>query len=444
MRTFRRHFVVCTFACTFVLVGAPLARAQSGATRSGRAEIGVTKSEVRIGVVADVDSPLSPGLFQGVVDGVRGAARYLNSKAGGGGIAGRKIVVDFIDSKLNPTTSRNAVITACSQDYALVGTAAIFLTNFDDAVNCPDATGAATGIPDFGAVVAATEGCTPISFPVNPPNVLCDTMNKTPQTYQVNQGAFTYLVKQHNTPLHGAMVYSNSTKSGAIAGQVLIEGALSAGVKSDRTSGVGGQAPQSEFTPIVQQMKQDGSNFAYSVTSAAGAVELLSEAQLQGLTDPSIVWTCTTACYDKTITSKPDVTNNLYVFMTFLPFAEARANRGVANFVKYVGPDKVNGFAVYGWSATLAFAQAADFAAKQPGDRALTRAALLDGAKTLTAFNAGGLLGTTDVAHKLQTPCIATVQLRAAKWIRLNPKQPGTFDCTKANHHVFRADLAGG
>ena len=43
----------------------------------------------------------------------RAGAKYLNSKAGGGGVAGRKLVVDFIDSKLNPNEARNGVITAC-------------------------------------------------------------------------------------------------------------------------------------------------------------------------------------------------------------------------------------------------------------------------------------------------------------------------------------------
>ena len=50
---------------------------------------------------------VAPGIFQGVVDGVEGAARYLNSKEGGGGIAGRKLVVDFIDSKLAADATRN-------------------------------------------------------------------------------------------------------------------------------------------------------------------------------------------------------------------------------------------------------------------------------------------------------------------------------------------------
>jgi hypothetical protein len=416
--------------------------AAHGATAASSNEIGVTSSEIRIGVVADVDSPLSPGLFQGVVDGVRGAAKFINSKAGGGGIAGRKVVVDFLDSKLNPTTSRNAVITACSQDFALVGTAAIFLTNFDDALNCKDAAGAATGIPDFGAVTGATEGCSAISYPVNPPNVFCDTITKTPQTYQTNQGLFTFLKKQHKQPLHGALVYSNDTKAGAIAGQVLVEGPLHAGVKADQELGISNRATQSEYTPIVQKMKADGSNFAYSVVSSSGAVALRSEAQLQGLDNPDLVWTCTSACYDATVLDNASIMNSTYVYMTFLPFAETKANPMLANFAKFVGPDKISGFAVYGWTSTLAFAQAARAATKTSGTDSLTRSALLEGAKTLTAFNAGGMLGTTDIAHKVQTPCTAIVQLQGRKWKRIYPAKQGTFDCKTTNHIEFPANFA--
>jgi hypothetical protein len=39
----------------------------------------------------------------------------------------------------------------------------------------------------------------------------------------------------------------------------------------------------------------------------------------------------------------------------FLPFEEASANKGVQAFLRYVGASKANGFAVYGWSAALAF-----------------------------------------------------------------------------------------
>lgn len=441
----RKSLIAVTLTITAILATTTVAGAQSSTSGvRGASEIGVTSSEIRIGVVADVDSPLAPGLFQSVVEGVRAAAKYINSSAGGGGVAGRRLVVDFIDSKLNPNSSRNAVITACSQDFAMVGTAAVFLTNFDDAVNCVDQSGTATGLPDFAAVVSPTEGCAAVSFPVNPPAILCDTLTKTPQTYQVNQGPFTYLAKANKSGLHGAMVYANSTKASAMLGQTLIQGPQKAGIKADASVGVAGNAQQTDYTPIVQSMKENGSNFGYPVTSSSGAVQMMSEASLQGLDNSKIVWACTTACYDKTVQSNAQMTNGVYVPMTFLPFADASANKTLAAFLKYMGPDKATGFAVYGWTATLAFAEAARAAVAKSGKDGLTRAALLDGAKTLTAFNAGGMMVTTDIAHKVQTSCFALVQLQNAKWKRIYPKKAGTFDCKSANHVVFQANYMNG
>ena len=78
--------------------------AQSSSEKPKATDVGITANEIHIAVLADVDTSFSPGLFQGAVDGAKGAARYLNSKAGGGGVAGRKVVVDFIDTKMNPTS----------------------------------------------------------------------------------------------------------------------------------------------------------------------------------------------------------------------------------------------------------------------------------------------------------------------------------------------------
>jgi len=78
--------------------------AQSSSEKPKATDVGITANEIHIAVLADVDTSFSPGLFQGAVDGAKGAARYLNSKAGGGGVAGRKVVVDFIDTNMNPTS----------------------------------------------------------------------------------------------------------------------------------------------------------------------------------------------------------------------------------------------------------------------------------------------------------------------------------------------------
>src|SRR5690348_3507340 len=103
--------VALAVALTGALVGG--GSAFGADATSGASDVGVTKDEIRIAVVADVDNPFKPGLFQGAVNGVNAAVKQINAN---GGIAGRKLEVDFIDSKVNATETRNALITACDQD----------------------------------------------------------------------------------------------------------------------------------------------------------------------------------------------------------------------------------------------------------------------------------------------------------------------------------------
>ena len=73
--------------------------------RAGRAQqkakaddVGITDTEIRIAVIADVDNPIVPGLFKAGADAVKAWGATINKA---GGLAGRKVVVDFIDSKLS-------------------------------------------------------------------------------------------------------------------------------------------------------------------------------------------------------------------------------------------------------------------------------------------------------------------------------------------------------
>jgi branched-chain amino acid transport system substrate-binding protein len=166
MKRFRGLVILGFVLIALTVPAMGVAGAASGSAKPTATEVGVTASEIRIGVIADVDNPFAPGLFKGAVDGVKAGAAYLNSKAGGGGLAGRKVVVDFYDSHLNGNESRNATIQGCQNDYALVGTSALFLTQVDDIVNCADKTGQAVGIPDLSAVTTGVpESCSPMAFP---------------------------------------------------------------------------------------------------------------------------------------------------------------------------------------------------------------------------------------------------------------------------------------
>lgn len=52
-----------------------------------------------------------------------------------GGLAGRKVEVDFCGSKLDPSATANCVIQACRNDFALVGTSATEFADVCDPAN---------------------------------------------------------------------------------------------------------------------------------------------------------------------------------------------------------------------------------------------------------------------------------------------------------------------
>ena len=76
-------------------------------------------------------------------------------------------------------------------------------------------------------------------------------------------------MKKHKNDLHGAMIFGNDTKDAQRGGQVLIDTAIQAGVKSDQPLGISGRDPQSAYTPVINKMKNDGSN--YCVQRVVGA-----------------------------------------------------------------------------------------------------------------------------------------------------------------------------
>jgi ABC-type branched-subunit amino acid transport system substrate-binding protein len=438
----RFSVAVCAVALVIstglVAVGTVSAGAQNAANKA--TEVGVTADTIRIAVVADVDNVPAPGLFQGAVDAVEGAAKYINAK---GGIAGRKVQVDFIDSHLNPNEARNAVITACQQDFALVGTAALFLSNMDDAISCKDINGQATGLPDLpGIVTGIPETCAPITFSPTGPQLLCDTKDQHPQTYQGNQGDTTYYKKHLNKKISGAFVLPNDTPDANRGDAVQEAIAVQNGVKADQSPTASGRDPQSVYTPVVQKMKADGSNWGWSGLAYANVVQLRQEAQLQGLNDPKIIWGCTTACYtQKFIDTGGDAVNGEYIPMAFLPFNETKYNQGLADYIKYTGKDKAAGLGVYSWAAGIELQQALQSVVKAKGNNAITRANLLDALKNMTSFDSNGFIGKANVGGKVTTSCFILEQVKDGKFVRVWPTKPGTFDCTKSNHVTVKADL---
>jgi hypothetical protein len=439
--------VVGAVTAALVALAVMPAAGQSSNEQPKATEIGVSAKEIHIAIAADVDNPFAPGLFQGAVDGVKGAAAYINSKEGGGGLAGRKLVVDFIDTHLNANDSRNATITACQNDLAMVGGAVLFLSTVADITNCKDQAGQTTGLPDIGSVVVGVpETCAPTSFPAIGAQIDCASVTQNPQTFNGNQGPDKWLLSQHKGGLHGPMIVGNDTKDAQRGGTILSLTAQKAGVKADQGTTVprSGRDPQSAYTNIVQQMKADNSNYSLMTSAASSALELRSEADLQGLDSSKIVWECVSCYGNKIVTDNASAFEGEYQFLGFLPFDETKYNKTLAAFIKYVGKDKADQFAVYSFEATLAFADAIKAAVAKNGINGVTRAATIDGIKSLTDFDAGGMAGSHSFKTRTTTNCFVMVQFKSGKWARVYPTKKGTFDCKPSNGIAIKANLLGG
>jgi hypothetical protein len=423
---------------TALTAGSAVAQSGSPAKEPLRAtDVGVSPTEIRVGVIADTGSQFAPGLFQGAVDAVKAWAQYTNEVEGG--LAGRKVVVDVYDSGLDPVKSRNAIIEACAKDFVIVGTSALFLNNVDDLLTCPDGRKVATGLPDFPVLTTeVAHQCSPVSHGINPPIIDCATKDQKPQTYRGSVGATNYYLKKYGKKnLHGLFVYPSDVKAAKNTQVPAFKAQQDAGIKQDATFDISATAQQSAYTPLVQAIKDKQSTYARHGGNDAGTIALMKEAKLQGVNSVK-VWDCSLQCYDEDILKAPE-TEGLYVWSLFLPFDEANQNKMLKNYTKYVGK-KADGFGAQAWASGILVRDVVNQIVEENGPNGLTRAAMLQTVDGITDFTADGMLGNTNPGERVPSPCYVLTQVKKGKFVRVWPEKKGTFDC-KNELYEIKLDL---
>ena len=413
------------------LVGALLPAAAAARSQqqqqSPDSEIGVTGDTIRIAVIADVDNPARPGLFQGSVNGINAFAKFVNAN---GGLAGRKVQVDFIDSKLSSDEARNALVQACQQDFAIVGTTALFMNNIQPMTSCVDKAGKATGLPDVPVLQTEIEHqCSPISFPVIVVGLDCATKDAAEKRVTVSAGPPKYFTKR-NKGLHGPFLLAGDLRSTVNSGLPIVKVNGDYGIKSDGEPKVSGLSPQAAYTPIVQDIKAKGSTYAQNLVDYKADVFLRKEAQTQGVNTVK-VWDCALQCYDRRLLSEGGTAvEGQYVSLFFVPFEDAKQNKSVDNFIKNVGKDNADGFGAQAWTAGLFFRDVVNNVVKADGNNGLTRARFLEEAAKVHDFTADGMLGPTDVGGRKVSGCGVILQVKNGKFVRVTPSKKGTVDCS--------------
>jgi hypothetical protein len=439
-------FAVLVLCATGLAATAVTAGAQSSNETPKATDVGITDKEIHVAIIADVDTPLAPNIFVSDKDAMEGFAKYINSKAGGGGLAGRKLVVDFYDSKLNPTQTTNAEIQACNNDLAMVGTSAVFLTSVDNMRNCKDSTGAVTGLPDIPFVTTAlVQQCSDQSFPIAPPQVECPTKDQHPQTFRANVSRGRYYNQKFGQgTLHGVYEFGNDSKSARDSAFVSLGALRNIGIKSDKDVDLPTASPQSAYTPVIQAMKDNQSNYGQAITANA-MVLMRKEATLQGLTGVK-VWDCGVSCYDKKnfLQAGGSDVEGQYVDTLFLPFyskADQKANAATGNYVKYTGQDKIASFGAYAWAAGLAFRDAVNAQVKAGGVNSVTRKTLFEQLNKIHKFDADGMFAPVDLAGRQISNCSVTMQVKNGDYVRVSPTKAGTFKCWPNGIITEKADI---
>ena len=216
-------------------------------------EIGVTDKTITVTTIADVGSPIRPGLFLGSFNAVKAWADYMNAN---GGLACRKVVVKTVDSQLNPDNSRNGVSTACGDSVALVGTTALFLQDVSGLVGCKDKAGKATGLPDIAELqTEPAHQCAAVSFVTLPGGASCPYSGSGPRTYRVGYTTYDYYFNKYGKDLHGVFVVPKDLPSTISATMPLFRAENMMGIASDKEFGKSGLDTQTAYTEVAAAMK---------------------------------------------------------------------------------------------------------------------------------------------------------------------------------------------
>ncbi len=435
MRRIRFRWTAILVVVALVSVGtagSAVAQSSGGGTSGGApkaTEIGVSPTTIRIAVIADVNTPLAPGVFKGSADAVQGFAGYVNKH---GGIAGRKLQVDFIDSKLDADESRNALIQACQNDFATVGTTALFMNNVDDAVNCKNLSGQPVGLPDVPELTTEpAQQNSPVSFPIIAPER--DYKNTTQEVYHARRGQILWFQKHITKNMTGVFLVPAdilATKTATEPGNHAI---VASGVKDNGDFNVHGMDTQSAYLPIATAIKSTNSNYQRDGSNDVSEANMRIVAQQQGVSGVKI-WDCSLACYSQNFLKLGgSAVEGQYLETFFVPLEEAKSVPVEQAYVNAVGSANANGFGAQAWIAALFFQAVVNKIAATSGVNGVTRAAFLQQAATFHAFTASGMTGPTDIGGKTPSGCYDLLQVKNGKFTRVYPSKVATFDCNPAN-----------
>ncbi len=344
------------------------------------------------------------------------------------------------DTKLDADESLNGQIDACQNSLALVGSNALFNPDVSTLASCEDLAGNPTGLPDIAALANdINERCNDTTYLIQGVSENCDVLNGE-RTVSAFTGFTDYLLDQNDDDLHGLFMVPGDLPTTVVSATYQINAAEEAGVVWDDVARVSGRAEQAAFTPLVQQVKADDSNYVYNGSNDRAMAAMRKESAAQGATSVD-VWGCSLSCYTQNFleTAGSDA-EGTYVWMQFLPFEEADTNPALQAYVDSVGADNVDSFGAQAWQAAMLFQNVIDQIVATDGVNGITRERMLEVLAETDDFNADGWMGTGGKDLRGFSNCMVVLQVQDGEFVRVFPEERGTLNCDPANLADFELD----
>jgi branched-chain amino acid transport system substrate-binding protein len=375
----------------------------AGATSSGSVP-GVTATTITVGSISDISSPV-PGLFEGAKVGTEAYFAYVNSH---GGVNGRKLVLQGMDSAFSSGTVAADSQSIAQNDFAIVGGFSLLDGSEKPAID-------AAKLP----VVA---------------QVLTPSLFEDPNVYSavpmVNNGAisgpFKWLKSKYPADVKAlGLIGDNATASVVAVEQTNRLMTQSLGYKwlYSRDAGY----TESTFLPDIVKMKNAGVKMVFLPTvQGSYVVNIAQEMKQEGL---NALLVSGTNAYEKNFTPGPAGNGTLITGVYALYMGEdAKAVPAVATFDKWakkVDPStQLDIYTLDAWVNAQLFVQALEKTGAHP-----TRAGLDAQLDKITSFDASGLISPQNVAQKIPGQCWLAARYENGTWQRVSPDPKSGFVC---------------
>lgn len=366
---------------------------------------GVTANSITVGSISDISAPIA-GLFEGAKVGTEAYFAMINSE---GGVNGRKLVLNGMDSAFSSGTVANEAESIAANDFAFVGGFSLL-------------DGAEQPAIDAGKVPVITQVLSPSLY--TDPNLYSAIPLVTGGEID---GPFKWLKSKYPQDIKAVGVIGSNSAATAITAEHTFHNLTdSLGYKwvYDRDASF----TETSFLPDMIKMKNAGVKLLFEPTQQGAYISTMAQENKQEGLNALLVSGAN--AYEEGFDPGSAGNGTLVTGVTALYMGQdAKVIPAVATFDKWakkVDPQtQLDLYTLYGWINAQLFVQALKATGTNP-----TRASLEAQLDKITSFNASGLISNQNPAQKIPGQCWIAAQYDNGTWKRIPPDPKSGFVCS--------------